>query len=56
MGKRVVIIGDGNVGSALSYALFIEGVADRIAIIDTRQKKVEGDVLDLLRFYEAGDS
>ncbi len=48
MAGKVVVIGDGNVGKALSFAIFIKGVAKELAIIDLDFKKVGGDVLDLI--------
>lgn len=45
--KKVVIIGDGAVGSTIAYTLFMKNYIDVIAIIDVNRDKVEGDVLDM---------
>lgn len=56
MTGKVVIVGDGNVGSALSYGLFSKGVCRSLAIIDINKNKVQGDVYDLLhgQIYSQG--
>jgi len=44
---RVAIIGAGNVGATFAYALLMSGLASEIVIIDSNQKKAEGEVMDL---------
>jgi L-lactate dehydrogenase len=46
--KKVAIIGAGYVGSTAAYALFIDGVASEIALVDVRKEKAEGEALDLV--------
>lgn len=46
--NKVAIIGAGFVGSTAAYALFIDGVASEIALIDIKQEKAEGEALDLV--------
>ncbi|MEB6323059.1 L-lactate dehydrogenase [Staphylococcus xylosus] len=45
--NKVVLIGDGAVGSSYAFALVAQGVADELVIIDLAEEKVKGDVMDL---------
>ncbi len=45
--KKVIIIGDGNVGASYFFELAISGLADEIGVIDINRDKVRGDVLDI---------
>lgn len=47
MNKKVIVIGDGVIGSNYVYSLMIHGSVNEIGIIDQNQEKVQGDVLDL---------
>lgn len=47
-GQKVILIGDGAVGSAFAYASVIQGVGRELGIIDLAEDRVEGDVLDLI--------
>jgi len=47
-GQKVILIGDGAVGSAFAYAATIQGVGRELGIIDLAEDRVEGDVLDLI--------
>ena len=42
--NKVVLIGDGAVGSSYAFALVAQGVADELVIIDLDEDKVKGDV------------
>jgi L-lactate dehydrogenase len=46
--RKVVIIGDGAVGSTTAYTLMMQHYVNEIAIIDLNKEKVEGDVLDMV--------
>lgn len=48
MTQKVAIIGAGFVGSTAAYALFIDGVAEEIALIDIHKEKAKGEALDLV--------
>src|SRR3989339_1743148 len=53
----ISVIGAGNVGSAIAYALTIKNVASEINIIDVNQEKQEGEVMDIsdgIAFVETG--
>jgi len=45
--KKVVIIGDGAVGSTIAYTLMMKSYINEIDIIDVNKDKVLGDVLDM---------
>ena len=45
--RKVVIIGDGAVGSTTAYTLLLQDYVNEIVIIDLNKRKVEGDVLDM---------
>ena len=46
--KRTIgIIGAGNVGVAVAYAIFLQARANEIILIDKNQKKAEGEAMDL---------
>jgi L-lactate dehydrogenase len=44
---RVSIIGAGNVGATIAYALLIDGLAAEIVLIDSNRAKAEGEAMDL---------
>ncbi|RJG22895.1 L-lactate dehydrogenase [Paenibacillus thiaminolyticus] len=44
---RVALIGSGFVGSSYAFALFNQGLAAELVIIDANQLKAEGDAMDL---------
>ena len=47
MSRKVVIIGDGMVGSSIAFTLTNSSLVNELVIIDINKDKVEGDVLDL---------
>lgn len=46
--RKVGIIGTGNVGVAAAYALFIQGIASELVLVDVNQKRAEGEAMDLM--------
>ena len=44
---RVVVVGLGNVGATLGYALLLSGLAAEIVLIDNNHAKAEGEAMDL---------
>jgi L-lactate dehydrogenase len=46
--RKVVVIGDGAVGSTTAYTLALGETVNEIVIIDVNKAKAEGDVLDIL--------
>ncbi|MGV3244248.1 L-lactate dehydrogenase [Staphylococcus sp. 11261D007BR] len=45
--NKVVLVGNGAVGSSYAFTMMSQGVADELVIIDINEDKVRGDVLDL---------
>ena len=45
--QKVVLVGDGAVGSSYAYAMVQQGLAEELAIVDINKKRAEGDTLDL---------
>lgn len=54
--NKVVLIGDGAVGSSYAFAVVAQGLADELVIIDLDEAKVKGDVADLNHSAPYGDS
>lgn len=46
--RKIVIIGDGAVGSTIAYTLMMQDYVNEIVIIDVNKDKAEGDVLDMV--------
>ena len=44
---RVAVVGLGNVGATLAYALLLSGLAAEIVLIDKNHSKAEGEAMDL---------
>ena len=45
--QKIIVVGDGAVGSSYAFALVTQNIAQEIGIIDLDIKKTEGDALDL---------
>lgn len=45
--QKVILIGNGAVGSSYAYALVTQGIGRELGIIDINVKKAEGDAIDL---------
>ena len=45
--SKVILVGDGAVGSSFAYASTILGIGRELGIIDINEKKAEGDAMDL---------
>ncbi len=46
-GNKVVLIGNGAVGSSYAFSLVNQDIVDELVIIDLDTEKVRGDVMDL---------
>ncbi len=44
---RITIVGMGNVGSTIAYALLVSGLASELVLIDHNRSKAEGEMMDL---------
>ena len=47
-GKKITILGAGNVGASIAYTLTIDGMASEIVLIDINEKKARGEAADIL--------
>lgn len=47
LGNKIVLVGNGAVGSSYAYALLNQGLCDELIIIDVNEEKAKGDVMDL---------
>lgn len=45
--QKVILVGDGAVGSSYAFALVTQNIAQEVGIIDIDTKKTEGDAIDL---------
>ena len=45
--QKIILIGDGAVGSSFAYAILNQNIGHELGIIDVNREKVEGDVMDL---------
>ncbi|GAB2489034.1 L-lactate dehydrogenase [Alkalibacterium psychrotolerans] len=45
--QKIILIGDGAVGSSYAYALINQNIGQELGIIDVNREKAEGDVMDL---------
>ncbi|MEO3410560.1 L-lactate dehydrogenase [Levilactobacillus brevis] len=45
--QKVVLVGDGAVGSAYAYSMMNQGIAEEFVIVDVVKERTEGDALDL---------
>ncbi|EAA0304839.1 L-lactate dehydrogenase, partial [Listeria monocytogenes] len=45
--QKVILVGDGAVGSSYAFALVTQNIAQEVGIIDINVPKTEGDALDL---------
>lgn len=49
MGSKITIVGAGNVGATIAYALSDEDLASEIVLIDVKKDKVVGEVMDIMQ-------
>ena len=45
--QKVILVGDGAVGSSYAYAMVLQGIAQEIGIVDIFKDKTKGDAIDL---------
>ncbi len=45
--RKIAILGTGNVGATIAYALTLQGVASEIVLVDINKEKAEGEALDI---------
>ena len=47
MSSKITIIGAGNLGATIAYALSLDDIASEIVMIDINKQKVDGEVMDI---------
>ena len=45
--RKISILGAGNVGATIAYALTLQGIASEILLVDINKEKAEGEALDI---------
>ncbi|HIT90530.1 MAG TPA: NAD(P)-binding domain-containing protein, partial [Candidatus Merdenecus merdavium] len=48
-GKKISIIGAGNVGASIAFALTLDGMASEIVIVDVAKEKARGEAMDIFQ-------
>lgn len=48
-GKKITILGAGNVGASIAYTLTIAGMVSEIVLIDINEKKAQGEAMDIIQ-------
>ena len=48
-GKKITILGAGNVGATIAYTLALDGMASELVLIDINEKKAQGEAMDILQ-------
>lgn len=48
-GKKITVLGAGNVGASIAYTLTMDGMASEIVLIDINDKKARGEAADILQ-------
>ena len=48
-GKKIVILGAGNVGASIAYTLTVQGLASEIVLIDVNYDKAKGEAMDIIQ-------
>lgn len=48
-GKKITILGAGNVGASIAYTLAMDGMVSELLLIDINEKKAQGEALDILQ-------
>ena len=44
---KVILVGDGALGSSFAYAMTLQGIANEIGIVDIAKEKTQGDAIDI---------
>ena len=48
-GKKIVVLGAGNVGATIAYTLTMDGMASEIVLIDINKEKAKGEAMDIIQ-------
>lgn len=49
MGKKITILGAGNVGASIAFALTVDGMVSEILLVDINKDKAMGEALDIVQ-------
>lgn len=55
-GKKVTILGAGNVGASIAFSMAIKGLCSEMVLIDINKAKAKGEAMDIMQgnsFYPA---
>ena len=48
-GKKITILGAGNVGASIAYTLTIAGMVSEIVLVDVNERKALGEAMDIIQ-------
>lgn len=48
-GKKITILGAGNVGASIAYTLTMDGMASEIVLVDINRDKAKGEAMDIIQ-------
>ncbi|MDR1741403.1 MAG: L-lactate dehydrogenase [Synergistaceae bacterium] len=48
-GRKVTILGTGNVGSTIAYTLALKELASEVVLVDINEEKAEGEAMDIIQ-------
>ena len=48
-GKKVCILGAGNVGATIAYTLTMDGMCAEIVLVDINNDKAKGEAMDIIQ-------
>ena len=48
-GKKVTVLGAGNVGASIAFALAIKGLCSELLLIDINKPKAKGEAMDIMQ-------
>jgi L-lactate dehydrogenase len=48
-GKKIVVLGAGNVGATIAYTLTVKGLASEIVLVDINKERAEGEAMDIIQ-------
>ena len=48
-GKKISILGTGNVGATIAYSLAMDGMASELVLVDINKDKAKGEAMDIMQ-------
>ena len=49
-GKKVTVVGAGNVGASIAFTLAIKGLCSELLLVDINKPKAKGEAMDIMHF------